>query len=65
MHQLDRRRSDRGVELEADFEDADVLFGLVDEPRRGVEVCNIERERDARPWVVLRHESPQQRYGAD
>jgi len=65
VHRFDGCRPNRGVELETYLERADMLAGLVDQRFRRVEVGNIERKCDARRWVVVIHESPQQRYGAD
>jgi hypothetical protein len=64
MHGLDRRWPYCGIELEPHLEGIDMLPRFLDQALGRVEVRNIERERDARPWIVLIHESPQQRYGA-
>jgi hypothetical protein len=54
-----------GIELQPDLEGAYVLVCLLDQRFGSLEVCNIERKGDARPWAVFIHDSPQQRYGAD
>ena len=62
---LDRGWADRGEELEAYFENADMLVSLVDESRCCLEVWHIERKSDVGRRVLFRHHSPQLRYGAD